>query len=230
MLALPVVFILAARSDQAADAQSLSARRAQFTQLLADEWEYELRESPEYATQVGDNRYNDRWSDYSVEHQLQQGKDAQQWLTRFQAVNTADFSEQEKLSAALMVRSLKDRIDGIHLKTYEMPIDQFNGIHLGLAQIVDSTQFNSVKDYEDYLSRLRKLPLVFDQVIVTLQHGEKDGLMPPKYLLEKTVDQCKKLAQPEGEANPFGRPVAKFSDSIPEADRKRLHDAIVCGE
>jgi len=51
--------------------------------------------------------------------------------------------------------------------------------------------------------------------------------MPPKYLLEKTVDQCKKLAQPEGEANAFGRPVTKFPGSIPEADRKRLHDAIV---
>ncbi|HTJ85641.1 MAG TPA: DUF885 family protein [Terriglobales bacterium] len=227
LLAIPVVFIFAARSDQAADTQSLSARHAQFTQLLADEWEYEMRESPEYATQVGDNRYNDRWSDYSLEHQFQQGKDAQQWLARFQAVNTAGFSEQEKLSAALMIRGLKERIEGINLKTFEMPIDQFNGIHLGLAQVVDSTPFNSVKDYEDYLSRLHKLPLVFDQIIGLLQHGEKDGLMPPKYLLEKTVDQCKKLAQPEGEANPFGRPVTKFPDSIPGADRKRLHDAII---
>lgn len=185
LLAIPVVFIFAARSDQAADTQSLSARHAQFTQLLADEWEYEMRESPEYATQVGDNRYNDRWSDYSLEHQFQQGKDAQQWLARFQAVNTAGFSEQEKLSAALMIRSLKERIEGINLKTFEMPIDQFNGIHLGLAQVVDSTPFNSVKDYEDYLSRLHKLPLVFDQIIGLLQHGEKDGLMPPKYLLEE---------------------------------------------
>ncbi|HEY4054594.1 MAG TPA: DUF885 family protein, partial [Terriglobales bacterium] len=227
LLAIPFVFILPARSDQSTGPQNLSARRTQFTQLLADEWEYQMRESPEYATQVGDNRYNDRWSDYSFEHQLQQGRDAQQWLARFQAVNTAGFSEQEKLSATLMVRSLKDRIEGTNLKTFEMPIDQFNGVHLGLAQIVDSTQFNSVKDYEDYLSRLRKLPLVFDQVIVLLQHGEKDKLMPPKYLLEKTVDQCKKLAQPEGEANPFGRPIAKFPDSISEADRKRLHDAIV---
>ena len=227
LLVLPVVFILAARSDQGGDSQSLAFRRAQFTHLLADQWEYEMRESPEYATQVGDNRYNDHWSDYSLEHQVQQGKDAQQWLTRFQAVNTTGFSEQEKLSATLMIRSLKDRIDGINLKTFEMPIDQFNGIHLGLAQIVDSTQFNSVKDYEDYLSRLQKLPLVLDQVIGILQHGEKDGLMPPKYLLEKTVDQCKKVAQPEGAANPFARPVAKFPDSIPEADRKRLHDAIV---
>lgn len=227
LLLIPVALILAARSDQAADSQSLSSRRAQFSKLLADEWEYEMRESPEYATQVGDNRYNDRWSDYSIEHQLQQKKDTEQWLARFQAIDTTGFSEQEKLSAQLMIRTQKDRIDGIDLKTFEMPIDQFNGVHLGLAQLVDVTPFNSVKDYEDYLSRLRKFPVVFDQLISVLQQGEKDKLMPPRYLLEKTVEQCRKLADAEGEANPFGRPVAKFPDGVSEADRKRLHDAIL---
>ena len=227
MLFIPVALILAARSDQAADSQSLSSRRAQFSQLLADEWEYEMRESPEYATQVGDNRYNDRWSDLSIEHQLQQRKDAEQWLARFQAVDTTGFSEQEKLSAQLMIRSKKNQIEGIDLKTFEMTIDQFKGVHLGLAQLVDVTPFNSVKDYEDYLSRLRKFPTVFDQLIDVLQQGEKDKLMPPRNLLEKTVQQCKKLADPEGEANPFGRPVTKFPDGISQADRKRLHDAIL---
>ena len=227
MLFIPVALIVAARSDQAADSQSLSSRRAQFSQLLADEWEYEMRESPEYATQVGDNRYNDRWSDLSIEHQLQQRKDAEQWLARFQAIDTTGFSEQEKLSAQLMIRSQKNQIEGIDLKTFEMPIDQFKGVHLGLAQLVDVTPFNSVKDYEDYLSRLRKFPTVFDQLIDVLQQGEKDKLMPPRNLLEKTVEQCKKLADPEGEANPFGRPVTKFPDGISQADRKRLHDAIL---
>jgi uncharacterized protein (DUF885 family) len=230
LLAIPVVLILAARSDQAAQAansQSVSSAREQFSKLLAEEWEYEMRESPESATEVGDNRYNDRWSDYSLEHQLQQKKDAEQWLARFQAVNTAGFTEQEKLSAQLMIRTQKDRIAGIDLKTFEMPIDQFNGVHLGLAQVVDATPFNTIKDYEDYLSRLRKLPEVFDQLIGILQQGEKDKLMPPRYLLEKTVDQCKKLADPEGEANPFGRPATKFPDSITGENRKRLHDAIV---
>jgi uncharacterized protein (DUF885 family) len=225
-----VVLILAARSDQAAQAansQSVSSAREQFSKLLAEEWEYEMRESPESATEVGDNRYNDRWSDYSLEHQLQQKKDAEQWLARFQAVNTAGFTEQEKLSAQLMIRTQKDRIAGIDLKTFEMPIDQFNGVHLGLAQVVDATPFNTIKDYENYVSRLRKLPEVFDQLIGILQQGEEDKLMPPRYLLEKTVDQCKKLADPEGEANPFGRPATKFPDSITGENRKRLHDAIV---
>lgn len=229
LLALMVIamFAFLTMPAHAANSQTPDARRAQFTQLLSDEWEYEMRESPEYATSVGDYRYNDRWSDYSLEHVQQQQKDLQQWLDRFQAVDSAGFSEQEKLSLQLMLRGLKDRLEGIVLKTYEMPVDQFNGVQLGLAQLVDSTPFNSVKDYEDYLSRLQKLPLVVDQVIGVLQQGEKDKLMPPKYLLEKTVEQCKNLAKPAGEENAFGRPVAKFPDSISEADRKRLHDSIL---
>ena len=208
-------------------ADSLDQRRAQFKQLLADEWEYQLRESPEQATFIGDYRYNDRWSDASLQHVQQRKRDMQQWLARFQTVDTSGFSEQEVLSQRLMVRELKDRIEGIDLKTFEMPIDQFNGLHLEAAQFVAVVPFDSTKHYEDYLSRLHKLPLVFDQTIEVLRQGEKDKLMPPRFLLEKTVDQCKNIAAPEGEANVFGQPVAKFPDGVPEADRKRLHDEIL---
>lgn len=211
----------------AADTQSLDARRAQFKQLLADEWEYELRESPEEATAIGDYRYNDRWSDASLAHVQQQKKDAQQWLSRFESVDVAGFPEQEKLSQALMVRNLKEQIEGINLKTYEMPIDQFKGVHLEAAQFVAIIPFDSTKHYEDYLERLHKLPRLFDQIIEVLRQGERDKLMPPRFLLEKTVAQCKSIAEPAGEANVFGHPVTEFAAAVPEADRKRLHDEIV---
>jgi len=207
--------------------QNADSRRVQLKQLLVDEWEYELRESPELATSIGDYRYNDRWSDSSLAHVQQQKHDMQQWLAKFEAVDGAGFSEQEKLSQQLMLRKLKQRLEGIELKTYEMPIDQFKGAHLGAAQFVAIIPFDSTKHYEDYLTRLHQLPHVFEQIVEVLQQGEKDKLMPPKFLLEKTVAQCKDIAEPAGEANAFGQPVAKFLDSVPEADRKRLHDAIL---
>ena len=200
---------------------------AQLKQFLADEWEYELRESPELATSIGDYRYNDRSSDLSLAHVQQQRRDMQQWLAKFEALDVASLSEQEKLSQQLMVRKLKQELEGIELKTYEMPIDQFKGIHLEAAQFVAIIPFDSVKHYEDYLARLHQLPHVFEQIIEVLRQGEKDQLMPPKFLLEKTVAQCKSIAGAVGEANAFGQPAAKFPDSVPEADRKRLHDAIV---
>lgn len=212
---------------RSAEMQSVEARRAQLKQLLVDEWEYEMRESPEEATIIGDYRYNDRWSDSSLAHVQQQKHDMQEWLSRFEAVDVSGFPEQEKLNQQLMVRGLKERIESVDLKTYEMPIDQFNGAHLQAAQFVALIPFDSTKHYEDYLARLHKLPQVFDQVTEVMRQGEKDRLMPPRFLLEKTVEQCKSIAAPAGEQSAFGHPVAKFPDGVPEADRKRLHDEII---
>jgi uncharacterized protein (DUF885 family) len=219
-----VVHLRAAQQNSTPGNQGQSAR---LKQLIADEWEYELRESPELATSIGDYRYNDRWSDSSLAHVLQQKKDMQEWLAKFEAFDVSGLSEQEKLSHQLMVRNLKERLEGIDLKTYEMPVDQFNGAQLQAAQFVAVMPFDSTKHYEDYLARLHKLPEGFEQITEVLEQGEKDKLMPPRYLLEKTVEQCKNLAAPTGEANAFGQPVAKFPDSVPEADRKRLHDTIL---
>ncbi|HEX6802805.1 MAG TPA: DUF885 domain-containing protein [Terriglobales bacterium] len=221
-----IVSCLAALS-LGADQSNLEQRRSQFQQLLAEEWEYNLRERPELATSIGDYRYNDRWSDFSLAHVQRRKRDLQSWLAKFEAVDSSGFSEQEQLSERLMVRNLKEHLEGIDLKTYEMPIDQFNGVHLDLAQFVAIAPFDSTRHYEDYLSRLHKIPAVFDQVTEVLKQGEKDHLMPPRFLLEKTVTQCRNLAKPAGEANAFAQPVTKFPDSVAGSDRKRLHDAIL---
>jgi uncharacterized protein (DUF885 family) len=211
----------------AAEAKSVEGGRQELSKLVADQWEYQMRESPEFATAIGDYRYNDRWSDASLAHVAQQKKDTEDWLAKFEAVDTTGFPEQEKLNQSLMVRNLKDNLGTIGLKIYEMPIDQFAGAHLQLAQFVAVIPFDSTKHYEDYLARLHQVPHLFDDILELLRQGEKDGLLPPRFLLEKTVQQCKTISTPAGEANVFGQSVAHFPESVPEADRKRLHDAIV---
>ena len=166
-----------------AESQTLDARRAQLKQLLADEWEYELKESPERATSIGDYRNNDRWSDASLVHIQQQKKDMQQWLSKFDAVDTTGFPEQEKLNQRLMVRNLKERIEGIDLKTDEMPVDQFRGAHLQAALFVAVIPFNTTKQYEDYLARLHGIPALFDQVTELMRQGENAPALSPACIL-----------------------------------------------
>ena len=208
-------------------ASETAAKKAQLKQLFADEWEYELRESPELATSIGDYRYNDRWSDSSLAHVQVQKRDLQGWLDKFEKFDASGLDEQDTLSLQLMLHNLRERIEGIDLKTYEMPVDQFNGVQLELAQFPAIIPTDSTKHYEDYLARLRKIPVVIDQTIEVLEQGKKDKLMPPKFLLEKTVEQCKNLANAAGEASAFAQPVKEFPASVPEADRKRLHDDII---
>jgi uncharacterized protein (DUF885 family) len=217
-------FAIAAR---AAPAMDVATRVKALDALLAEQWEYQLKESPEFATILGDDRYNDRFSDITLEHAQQQKKDAQAFLVRFGAIDTTGFSEQDRLNQELMVQQLNDGIRTIDLKLIEMPLDQFNGVHLQLAQFVASLPFDSTKHYEDYLARLNLIPDLFDKLIEVLKQGEKDHLMPPRFLLEKVVTQCQSIAEPAGEASVFGQPVAKFPDAIPQGDRQRLHDAII---
>ena len=218
---------LAGAPVYSADTESVQARRADLKKLLGEEWEYELRENPEQATIIGDYRYNDRWSNVSLAHVPVQKQALENWLARFQAIDTDGFPEQEKLDKVLMLHNLQLRIQGIDLKAYEMPVDQFNGLQISLPELVPLIPFDSTKHYEDYLARLQAIPKMFDDLIGVLQQGEKDKLMPPRFLLEEAMNQCKSIAGPAGEDSAFGKPAAHFPDAVPAADRKRLHDAIL---
>ena len=202
--------------------QSLEARRAELNRLLADEWEYTLRTQPELATHIGDNRYNDRLSDFSDKAIADDLEHSRQSLRRFEAIDTTGFPESEKLNQALMVRSLRDGIDEARFKNWEMPATQFGGIHLGYASLAFDSPFRNVKDYDDYLSRLRQIPRVLEQATGHMRDGLREHLMPPKYLLEKVSVQAQGIADSAMDKSPFTDPIRKFPDSIAEADRVRL--------
>jgi len=206
--------------------QSLEARRAELTRLLADEWEYSLRTQPELATQVGDNRYNDRLSDFSDKAIADDLEHARQAVARFEAIDVAGFPEQEQLNQRLMVRSLREALDSAQFKDWEMPATQFGGIHLGYASLAFDSPFRSQKDYEDYLSRLRQIPRVLEQAMGHMRDGLRDHRMPPKYLLEKVSGQAQQIADDSLDHSPFTDPLRKFPDSISEAERKRLREEI----
>ena len=205
---------------------NLEARRAELNRLLADEWEYTLRNQPELATEVGDNRYNDRLSDFSDKAIADDIEHTRQTLARFEAIDITGFPEQEKLNRALMLRSLRESLDSAQFKHWEMPATQFGGIHLGYAGLAFNSPFRNKKDYEDYLSRLRQIPRVLDQAVGHMRDGLRDHLMPPKYLLEKVSAQAQQIADDPLDKSPFTEPLRKFPDSISEADRKQLRESI----
>ena len=107
-----------------------------------------------------------------------------------------------------------------------MPATQFGGIHLGYASLAFDSPFRNLKDYEDYLSRLRQIPRVLEQAMGHMRDGLRDHRMPPKYLLEKVSGQAQQIADDSLDKSPFTEPLRKFPDSISEAERKRLREEI----
>ena len=186
-----------------------------------------MKESPEFATLVGDYRYNDRWSDVSLAHVARDRQATEAFLQRFEAIDATGFAEQDRLNRELMLRALRENLEAIELKRYEMPVDQFNGLQLELPGFVPSMPFDSVKHYEDYIARLNGIPKVLNDTMAMMRKGRADRLMPPRFLLEKVVQQCRSIEKPAGKASAFGQPLQSFPDGISAADRTRLTTAIL---
>jgi uncharacterized protein (DUF885 family) len=196
----------------------LSERVAQQNALFEEQYESDLRNFPERATAFGDYRYNDRLNEDSLAAIAQRHKTDEDFLHRLDAISTTGFSDQDQLSHDLLIRVLQQRITDFNLKEYEMPINQQNGIHTGLADLPQAVPLDSVKHYEDYVSRLHQIPRALNQVTEVLQAGMKDKLMPVRFLAEKIPAQCEGIIA----ADPFLRPTKKYPADISPEDQKRL--------
>ncbi len=206
---------------------SVETRRKALDALLAEHWEYTMRTNPEFASILGDKRFNDRLSESSEKAILEDLEETKKFLARFEAIDTSGFPEQEQLNQTLMVRDLRERIEGSKFQSWLMPVNQFSSPHLQLPQLVPLLPFTNVKDYEDYISRLKQVPRVFTQIQELMAKGMSLKLMPPRILLDKVAPQAEKIVAIKAEDSPFAQPVQKFPAGISEADQKRLREAVL---
>jgi uncharacterized protein (DUF885 family) len=232
MKKLLLAFVAVTLFAGSAAAQELSAvdldqRRKALSDLLNEQWEYTLRTSPEFASILGDRRYNDQVSDPSEQAVKADLAQTKRFLTRFEAINTRAFSDQERLNRDLMVRDLRLSVEGAKFNSWQMPVNQMGGIHLGAAQLPSALPFATVKDYDDYVVRLGKLPKVLDDTMVNMRKGMAAHLMPPRFLLEKVTGQAQGIADTKAEESPFAEPLKKFPDTFSEADKQRIRTAVL---
>jgi uncharacterized protein (DUF885 family) len=214
--------IVLAGSVCAQDLKPVADRLAAQNALFDEQYESDLRNFPERATAFGDYRYNDKLADRSLAAIAQRHETDRTFLNRLQAIATAGFSDQDQLSHDLLVRVLQQRITDFDLKEYEMPINQENGVHTGLADLPLAVPLDSVKHYEDYIARLHQIPRVLSETTEVLRAGMKDNLMPVRFLLEKLPVQCQGII----DADPFLIPTKKYPAGISPEEQKRLTQQI----
>src|SRR5579863_4715628 len=204
LLIASVVYLAAQNPKSVAD--RLAAQNA----LFDEQYETDLRNFPERASAYGDYRYNDRLNDYSLVGIKQHHENDESFLKRLRAIPTEGFSDQDQLSHDLMVRILTQRAADYDLKEYEMPINTQGGPHTNLADLPLAVPLDSVKHYEDYISRLRQIPRALSQTTEVLRAGVKDKLVMVRFLAEKIPAQCDGIVA----ADPFLQPTKKFPADI----------------
>ena len=225
LLLLPVLRaqkLQLAPQSQAPVPVSLEDRRKALNDIFHEYWEDRLKHEPEFASVIGDKRYNDQTSDYSVAAVNDTLAREQKFLLRLAAIDPTGFTDQEKTSQDLLIRTFELDEEAAEFKEWEMPVDQLGGIYSDYPQLAAELSFATVKDYDDWIARLHALPRAFAQVTENMSIGMEDGRVPPKYLLEKALDQVKELANQKPEDSPLALPLKNFPASIPAAAQERI--------
>lgn len=190
-------------------------------ELIASEWDYQMEQNPTRASTLGDRRWNDRWGDNSLDAISKRHDHDIETLTKLTKVERAALSPWDQLNYDLFKKVYENEIEGFQYQWYLLPLSQLEGVHT-VNRLADALRFETLKDYEDWLSRLRALPAVVDQTITLMRMGIKEGIIHPKIVLRRVPDQIDHQIVSDPKASPLYKPFTRFPSPVTEADQTRL--------
>ncbi len=195
-----------------------------FTSLLDEHWEWQMSTSPVFASMLGDRRYNDQWADMSLNAIKQRHVETREFLRRTYAIDSDALSDEDKLNHELFRRKLQDSVDEYQFSDYLMPFEHRGGIQ-NVESVTNQLRLVSIEDYEDWLARIEQLDDVIDQTIKLAEEGRKQGIVPPKILMQRIPDQLALQVVDFAADSPLFKAFQYMPDSISASDRERLRAA-----
>jgi prolyl oligopeptidase len=200
---------------------SLADATADFSTLLDEHWEAHLVNDPLNASMNGDRRFNDQWTDMTIQGIERRQQQNREFLRRAYAIDRTALSIDDQLNYELFRRQLEDAVDEHQFNDFLMPFSHGGGIQ-GLHNITNQLRLETVKDYDDWLSRLGKIKDLIDQQIDLAEKGRKSGYMPPRILMERIPEQLKLQVVEYASESPFFAAFENIPESFSAADRERL--------
>jgi uncharacterized protein (DUF885 family) len=189
--------------------------------LLDEEWEWTMRENPTWASTLGDRRYNDRWEDVSLENVARGQEHRVEMQKRLQSIERSKLSEADRLNYDLFRKDLENDIEAYKFRLYLLPVTQRGGIQTS-DELTELLRFQTVKDYEDWIARMRALPEYMGQTIALMREGVRAKILFPKVVEQRVSAQIDKQLVSRAEESTFYKPFKSFPEDIPAAERERL--------
>ncbi|MBD8531393.1 MULTISPECIES: DUF885 family protein [unclassified Massilia] len=190
--------------------------------LFERDWQWRLEQSPEYATALGERRYNDRLSDLSLAAARARREHARVMLEEARAIERAGLSAQERLSLDLFVFEKERQLATLAFTLVDPQLlTAWDGVQVRLPRLVAQTPFASEEDYRNYIARLNALPAHVDGLIEQLREGIRTGWTAPKASVRAVPDQLRALRERITDG-PLGAPLQRIPATIEPALRAQL--------
>jgi uncharacterized protein (DUF885 family) len=190
--------------------------------LFERDWQWRLEHHPEYATTLGDRRYNDRLSDLSPAAAKTRREHLRAMLEEARAIDRAGLNPQERLSLDLFIFDKERELAILAFTPVDpQPLTSWDGLQVRLPRLVAQTPFATEEDYRNYIARLNALPGHVDGLVEALREGMRTGWTAPKTSVRGVPDQLRVLREHLADG-PLGAPLRRIPATIDVKLREEL--------
>jgi len=164
---------------------------------------------PELITTLGIPVLNDlnknKLTDISVEKKIEKLNLLKKDYDLLLSYNYNNQSKANQLNTDILKWYLKSIIDGEPFSDYDYPVNQMSGIQNDLPSFMATAhKLKNKSDIEAYITRLSLFDTKFNQLLTSLKIREEKGIIPPKFVLDRVLDEMKGFT---GEKNTSSNPV-----------------------
>ncbi len=213
-------------------AQAKPAHQNEAFQALLDEhWAWVMAQNPTFATSLGVRDYDDQLGDPSLEAYEAEIVAQKEFLTRFESLDPALLSADNRLNRDLMLLELRNNVAAAAFGGKYMNITNRGGPHMSMTRLADRLPFFTHADYQSYVKRLAAVPSYMEKATARSRAGVKAGWVQPcapmagyeKSISTHIVDQ----AEDSTFLKPFKKKPATMSDA--DFDALRTQAAFIIG-
>ncbi len=190
--------------------------------LFDDYWQFQMRRHPEWATNLGDHRYDFMLFNYSEEARKKATKTLRAFRTRAAEMPRGSFSPDDQLSLALFEWRINTYLEQSDFHEHFLPINQMSGPHITLGTLKTTQPLNTPQDCVNYAARLRGFTRQVRASIQMMNRGMKRDVIAPKILIEKTLPQIKALIAERAEDSPLYAPAKTIGPTAGGADSQYI--------
>lgn len=182
--------------------------------------EYAL-EDPEILSQLrilesaGIHFHNDDLTDISVARYERLSKKVEANLATLKKYKRENLNREQQLSYDILHWFLDDVLRRNKFMYHDYIINQLSGVHIDLPDfMVNVHQINSKKDAENYIARLSKFNVKFEQLLEQLEAREKMEIIPPRFSVEKVLKQTSEFVKDSAHKNVLYTSFKQKTDSL----------------
>lgn len=194
-----------------------------FVSLYEREWAWRLNEEPMLGSSFGKREQDGKLSHVDAKTQARRLVDLEAFRKELGTIEPKDLSAAQRTNYAIFKAQLDDRIDGIKLREYLIPMTSDSSFYADLPMMAEWQTFATKADYESYISRLGEVPRLFDEHTANLKEGVRIGMTLPQVVLQGRDAPIRGVAELEDVTqSPFYKPFKQFPPSIGADDAKKL--------